>query len=119
MKKLATISDSLVTNQELLSRRDNLKMDYYLKTYLDRNIIDEYAIDFELDVNDISAHDQNTLLNIMMENDPLTKEAILDRMHELIQARLEILKYEYKTDNGYKPVIDNQTGEITYQYRGI
>lgn len=112
MKKSVTISDSLVINQELASRRDNLRMDYYLKKYLDHNIIGEHAINLELDINDVPEHDQTNLIDLMIKNDPITKEAVLDRAHELIQARLESLKWNQKLESGYKPKIDNQTGEM-------
>ena len=68
-----------------------------IQKYIDRCVIDEYANKdylngFHLDVTDMSKHDQNNFLDLLMNQDDVLRELVLDRMQELINERLNAVE---------------------------
>lgn len=93
-----------------------MNMNTYLKTYIELNIIDEYAVNEELSAySDLSTHEHKNLIDVMFEHDPVTRDWLFDRMQELIDARLAIVSCEKKWEAGFFPDHDNQTGEVIWR----
>jgi hypothetical protein len=63
-----------------------------LNTYIDRCIIDEYAMrtndGFQLDVDDLPQHEKLTFLTKLLENDTSLRDSALNLMQNLIDERL-------------------------------
>lgn len=64
-----------------------------LNQYIDNCIIHEYAdkdqtLGYTLDAVELPKHEQSNFLEMLLEHDETFKEKVLDRMQELINARL-------------------------------
>ncbi len=91
-------------------------MNTYLKTYIERNIIDEYATSEDFSAySDLSTHEHKNLIDVLFEHDPVARDFLFDRMQELIDSRLVINNSQRKYDLGLVPTHDNQTGEVVWR----
>lgn len=90
-----------------------------LITYIDRCLIDEYAIKcfkkgYSLDIDALPKHEISNFLNRLMEHDTSVRDYVLYQMQELINERLPIVEAEHRYDAGYGATIDQQTGETIF-----
>ena len=93
-------------------------MDKYLKSYIDSNIIREYAYrskdGYYLDVSDVPSPEQENLLDLVFNKDPIIKELILDRLQDLINERIPYVECADNYAKGLKPSHDQNTGEVKW-----
>lgn len=93
----------------------------YLNSYIDNNIIREYAKKtrdgYSLFVSDLDNHEKENLIDILFEHDPATKEFLLSRIEELIEERIPWVETEDNYEKGLTPIHDNQTGEVMWVRR--
>jgi hypothetical protein len=73
-------------------------MNQQLISYIDNNIIREYAIKtsdgYSLHIVDLDEHEKSNLIDRLFSHDPILKELILDRAQELINERIEEVEAE-------------------------
>jgi len=90
----------------------------YLDRYIDNNIIREYATEtnygLELESQELSEHEQKNLLDVLFQHDEITKEWLSQRIQELIEERLPWVETSNNYSKGFKPLHDNNTGEISW-----
>lgn len=91
--------------------------------YVDLCLIDEYAdkdftYGYSLDVTSLPTHEQENFLDFLFENDEVMKEIVLDRMQELIEQRIPWVESQDKYDAGFKPIVDQNNGEVSWIRRG-
>lgn len=77
-----------------------------LENYVDRCLIDEYAIkSFEdgyyLDVETIPENERLTLVEKMIKEDTGLRDQVLHYMQELINKRLQVVELEDRSDMGF------------------
>lgn len=92
-------------------------------SYIDICVLDEHACKsvnygYSLDVAAIPKHDLSNLLDFLFENDPATRELIMDRMQSLIEERLPMFECKDRYGKGYVPRVDQINGEVTWTTRG-
>jgi len=93
------------------------------QSYIDTCVLDEHAYKsfnygYSLDVADIPKNDLENFLDFLFENDPATRELILERMQTLIEERLPIFECKHRYRAGYVPRVDHVNGEVTWAARG-
>lgn len=93
-------------------RTGKLNMD--INKYIDRELIEEHATDFILDVDNLPKNTQENFLDILIKHDPIMRDIVLDRMQQVVNQRLEVAEQEDKYFKGYEPIEDNQTGETIW-----
>lgn len=75
-----------------------------LNTYIDRCIIDEYAMrtndGFQLDVDDLPQHEKLTFLTKLLESDTSLRDSALSLMQNLINERLHDHEVEDLRERG-------------------
>ncbi len=93
-------------------------MNKYIRTYIDHQIIDEYAekdlTGYSLQVIDLPENEQNNLIDVISIGDPDFKSYILDYAQKLINERLTTARDKDLYGQGYKPMNDSATGEVTW-----
>jgi len=92
-----------------------------LSNYIEHSIIDEYADKnhfdgYSLHINDLPKNEIENFLSMLFDHDEVTKDLILDRMHELIDSQLPIKECKDKYEQGYVPVQDRNNGEIFWRF---
>ncbi len=108
--------DNVKYNRNISLRKENWNMDIYLRDYLDRVIIDEYAQSEELSAySDLPEHEQESLVLTLFSYDPVARDWLFDRMQQLIDARLIMKNNQNKYDLGLHPFHDDQTGETIWK----
>jgi hypothetical protein len=103
-----------------INRKGMTDMDI-IEKYIDYNLINEYADKnqkhgYLLDIvsSDITDHERSNFLDILFKNDPIIRPLILDRMQELIDQRLYIVELKDRHKEGFKPVLNDINGVITW-----
>lgn len=89
-------------------------MNNYLKSYIDRQLIDLYAEDNKLQLIDIPDTELTNFLDVLAVSDPALKDLILDHAQELINDRLRFIADKNLINSGYFPDIDENTGEVSW-----
>lgn len=97
-------------------------MDKYLSTYIEKNLIEEYAVrtkhGYRLDIVDLGEHEQENFISNLFAHDEITRDLIMDRAQQLINEQLELSESKKLFDNGFTPRIDNTTGEVSWRKAG-
>ena len=94
-----------------------------IKSYINICVLDEHAYKsfsngYSLDVADIPKHDLQSFLDFLFDNDPATRELVLDRMQSLIDQQLPVYECKDRYGKGYVPHVDQINGEVTWHARG-
>lgn len=96
-------------------------MNKFLRSYIDHQIIDEYAdkdlSGFTLYIQDLPENEQSNLLDAIAASDPDFKSYILEYAQNLIDERLPIREQKLRYDEGFKPHQDEATGEVSWVLR--
>lgn len=101
-----TIVQTSLTEKQVKSipGRELLRMESYLRQYIDSNIVREYLNrtkdGYSLDISELTDHDRQSLALLLLTHDPIARERIEDRMHDLIQERLQYIE---SCDNAERP----------------
>lgn len=92
-------------------------MNKYLLSYIENSIIREHAHKdrdgYHLEAKEISEHDLNGFLQVLFDNDPITKELILDRMNDLIEEHISDVESQDRY-HGLTQYKDRVNGETRY-----
>lgn len=111
---------------ELYSNNNNQRIDdmrHPIEKYIDTCLISEYAdkdlkYGYSLDVAELPNHEKLNFLDFLLKYDPILRDMILDRMHELVAPRLERMEMQHKYDAGLIPHLDQNNGEVNWIARG-
>jgi hypothetical protein len=90
-----------------------------IERYIDSEIIADHAFKsfrfgYSIDIETLSKNEKENFLDFLFENDPVTKEIILNRMQELVEMRLPRIEAQERYDSGLKPHLDAINGEVIW-----
>lgn len=90
-----------------------------LNNYIDRCIVDEYAVrtedGFMLDVDDLPDHEKLTFLTKLLEEDTSLRDTALSLMQKLIDDRIPYCEAEDLSDRGMKKVYLSN-GDVRFEF---
>lgn len=102
-----------------MSNKINKFIDLLIREAVSEHPEDHISSDgyYKLEVIDIADPIQAEAINYLVDNDNVTRDLILDRLHDLIQSRLDIVYAKDQYIAGKTPIQDQQTGEIKWEVR--
>jgi hypothetical protein len=96
-------------------------MDYQIKSYIDNQIIREYAYKskqgYSLWSDDIEKNELENLVDFLFAHDEETQNFMHGRIQQLLNERLPLVEAEDAYDKGLVPVQDKKTGEVSWTKR--
>ena len=81
------------------------------------DLIDSYAIkgaEWYMSAGDIPRLEQDSLVDYLFNNDPVTREMLIERIQDLLDSRINDKQTKSNRDKGLKSYIDKINGETRF-----